>query len=168
MVREIWFEKSGWPEKKVVFYTLNPHFFQVGEKWFTRKKNPSLKKRFSRTIFLEKWLQIKWLNSDIYVLMCWVCIFQFIIFKCICTTINTTKNFKGGEGISVSYAYSYPKHYSCKFGETVGNKSQYRWTRRENLENWLIDRISDSTTRIRSSLENWDSSFKSLAKDLWR
>ena len=52
LVREIWFEKSGCPEKKVVLYHKSP-FFQVGEKWLTRKKNPSLKNHFSRTTFLH-------------------------------------------------------------------------------------------------------------------
>ena len=46
-----WFEKSGWPDKKWV-YTINP-----------QEKNPSLRNHFSRNIFLEKWLQIKWLNA---------------------------------------------------------------------------------------------------------
>ena len=52
LVREIWFKKSGWPEKKVVLYYKST-FFQVGEKWLTRKKNPSLKNHFSRTTFLH-------------------------------------------------------------------------------------------------------------------
>ena len=47
MVWEIWFEKSGWPEKKVVLYHKST-FFQVGEKWLTRKKI-----RVCRTTFLE-------------------------------------------------------------------------------------------------------------------
>ena len=73
-----WFEKSGWPEKRWV-YTINPHFFQVGEKWFCKlgfffwfEKSgwPEIKIRVWRTTFLEplfytfleKWLQIKWLS----------------------------------------------------------------------------------------------------------
>ena len=35
-------------QKKRWFYTINPHFFQVGEKWLTRKKI-----RVWRTTFLE-------------------------------------------------------------------------------------------------------------------
>ena len=82
MVREIWFEKSGlkkmvlqtwifflvqekWLNRKKWVYTINPQFFQVGEKWFCKlrffscsrkvvdqKKSPSLKNHFSRTTFL--------------------------------------------------------------------------------------------------------------------
>ena len=48
MVQEIWFKKSGWPEKKVVLYYKST-FFQVGEKWLTRRK----KIRVWRTTFLE-------------------------------------------------------------------------------------------------------------------
>ena len=47
-----WFEKSGWPEKKVVLYHKST-FFLVREKWLTRKKNVSLKNHFSRTTFLH-------------------------------------------------------------------------------------------------------------------
>ena len=52
LVREIWFEKSGWPEKKVVLYHISK-FFLVQEKWLTRKKYPSLKNHFSRTTSLH-------------------------------------------------------------------------------------------------------------------
>ena len=52
LVQEIWFEKSGWPEKNVVIYHKSK-FFLVREKWLTRKKNPSLKNHFSRTTFLH-------------------------------------------------------------------------------------------------------------------
>ena len=71
-----WFEKSGWPEKKVGLYYKST-FFQVGEKWFCKlgfffwfEKSgwPEKKIRVCRTTFLEplfytfleKWLQIKW------------------------------------------------------------------------------------------------------------
>ena len=37
LVREIWFQNSGWPKKRW-FYTIDLAFFQVGEKWLTRKK----------------------------------------------------------------------------------------------------------------------------------
>ena len=50
LVWEIWFENSGWPEKKVVLYHRSS-FFPVGEKLLTRKKNPSLQNHFSRTTF---------------------------------------------------------------------------------------------------------------------
>ena len=46
MDREIWFEKNG---------SSNLDFFQVWEKWLTRKKI-----RVCRTTFLEKWSQNKW------------------------------------------------------------------------------------------------------------
>ena len=63
---EKWFWKlgffSGW--RKVVLQTQI--FFLVREKWLTRKKNPCLKTHFSRTTFLEKWLQIKWLIDFLY------------------------------------------------------------------------------------------------------
>ena len=54
---EKWFEKSGSrkvvdQKKKVVLYHKST-FFQVGEKWLTRKKNPSLQNHFSRTTFLH-------------------------------------------------------------------------------------------------------------------
>ena len=52
LVREIWFEKSGWPEKKMILYHKS-NFFQVREKWLTRKKNQSLQNHFSRTTFLH-------------------------------------------------------------------------------------------------------------------
>ena len=41
-----WFEKSGWPEKKVVLYYKST-FFQVEEKWLTRKK----KSEFEEPLF---------------------------------------------------------------------------------------------------------------------
>ena len=44
-VREILFQKSG--------SANSDFFFLVREKWLTRKKNPSLKNHFSRTIFLH-------------------------------------------------------------------------------------------------------------------
>ena len=47
LVQEIWFEKSGWPEKKMVLYHKST-FFLVREKWLTRKKI-----RVWRTTFLE-------------------------------------------------------------------------------------------------------------------
>ena len=50
VVREIWLEKSGWPEKKVVLYYKST-FFLVRDKWLTRKKNPSLQNPFARTTF---------------------------------------------------------------------------------------------------------------------
>ena len=52
MVREIWFEKSGWLEKKLVLYHKS-NFFHVREKWLTWKKNQSLQNHFSRTTFLN-------------------------------------------------------------------------------------------------------------------
>jgi hypothetical protein len=58
-----WFEKSGWPEKKVGLYCKST-FFQVGEKWLTRKKIRVWRTTFLEPLFytfLEKWLQIKWL-----------------------------------------------------------------------------------------------------------
>ena len=68
LVWEIWFEKSGWPEKKVILYYKST-FFQVGEKWLTRKKKirvwltTFLEPLFF--VFLEKWLQIKWLSQRV-------------------------------------------------------------------------------------------------------
>ena len=79
LVREIWFKNNGSSnldffsgsrkvveQKKRWVYTINPQFFQVGEKWFCKlgffsglrkmvdqKKNPSLKKHFSKTTFLH-------------------------------------------------------------------------------------------------------------------
>ena len=50
---EIWFEKSGWSEKKEVLYYKST-FFVVWEKWLTRKENPSLQIHFSKTTFLPK------------------------------------------------------------------------------------------------------------------
>ena len=47
MVLEKWFRKLGF-------------FFQVGEKWFCKLRF-FFWSDFSRTTFLEKWLQIKWL-----------------------------------------------------------------------------------------------------------
>ena len=62
VVREIWFEKSGSrkvvDQKKRWFYTINPHFF-----WFEKSGWPEKKIRVCRTTtttFLEKWLQNKW------------------------------------------------------------------------------------------------------------
>ena len=61
VVQEKWFEESGsrnlvqekWLTiKKVVLYHKSTSF-QVGEKWLTRKKNPSLQNHFSRTNFLH-------------------------------------------------------------------------------------------------------------------
>ena len=46
VVREIWFEKSGWLEKKVVLYHKSKYFL-VGEKWLTRKK----KSEFEEPLF---------------------------------------------------------------------------------------------------------------------
>ena len=65
-----WFEKSGWPGKKLVL-VYKSTFFQVGEKWFFKlgfffwfEKSgwPEKKIQYCRTIitFLEKLLQIKW------------------------------------------------------------------------------------------------------------
>ena len=66
MVQEIWFEKNGWPEKKVVLYHKST-FFQVGEKWLTRKKIRVCRTTFLKPLFytfLEKWLQNKWYTSQ--------------------------------------------------------------------------------------------------------
>ena len=38
-------------------------FFSGSRKVVDQKKNPSLQNHFSRTTFLEKWLQIKWLSE---------------------------------------------------------------------------------------------------------
>ena len=70
MVREIWFEKSGLrkvvDQKKRWFYTIIPHFF-----WFEKSGWPEKKIRLCRTTFveplfytcLEKWLQNKWSST---------------------------------------------------------------------------------------------------------
>ena len=50
LVREIWFEKSGWPEKKVVLYHKSC-FFQVGEKWLTKKKKSDFVEPLSLSLF---------------------------------------------------------------------------------------------------------------------
>ena len=62
VVREKWFEKSGSTKvvdqkKKVILYHKST-FFQVGEKWLTRKKKskfaiPFFSNHFSRTRFLK-------------------------------------------------------------------------------------------------------------------
>ena len=69
MVREIWFEKSGSrkvvDQKKGWFYSINPPFL-----WFEKSGWPEKKIRVCRTTFLEplfytfleKWLQNKWSN----------------------------------------------------------------------------------------------------------
>ena len=68
LVREIWFKKSGSrkvvDQKKRWFYSINPPFL-----WFEKSGWPEKKIRVCRTTFLEplfytfleKWLQIKWL-----------------------------------------------------------------------------------------------------------
>jgi hypothetical protein len=50
-------------KKKVVLYNKST-FFQVGEKWLTRKKKSEFEEPLFYT-FLEKWLQIKWLMGVI-------------------------------------------------------------------------------------------------------
>ena len=47
-------------QKKRWFYTINPHIFKLEKSGWPEEKNPSLQKHFSKTTFLEKWLQIKW------------------------------------------------------------------------------------------------------------
>ena len=65
-------------QKKRWFYTINPHFF-----WFEKSGWPEKKIRVWRTtfleplfyIFLEKWLQIKWLF--VFLSRFWVSTFHF-------------------------------------------------------------------------------------------
>ena len=65
LVQEIWFEKSGWPEKKVVLYHKSTRNL-VHEKWLARKKNWVCRTTVLKSLFytfLEKWLQNKWSNG---------------------------------------------------------------------------------------------------------
>ena len=60
-----WFEKSGWPENKVVLY-YKPPIFLVWEKCLTRKKIRVWRTFFLEPLFytfLEKRLQNKWSNG---------------------------------------------------------------------------------------------------------
>ena len=99
VVLEKWFCKLGFffwsttflqPEKRWI-YGIKPPFFLVNHFSSTRKKirvckttflqpekNPSLQNHFSRTTFLEKWLQNKWSSDRLQVqkycclCLCWV------------------------------------------------------------------------------------------------
>ena len=92
LVQEIWLEKSGWPEKKVVLYHKSTRNL-VREKWLTRKKNwfytinpqeiwfkksgwPEKKvvlyHKFTRNLVREKWLTRKKI---------WVCRTTFLHFS---------------------------------------------------------------------------------------
>ena len=73
MVREIWFEKSGWPEKKGGFIP------EIHQKSGSRKVVDQEKKsEFAEPLFytfLEKWLQNKW-SKAVFAQFCIFWIFK--------------------------------------------------------------------------------------------
>ena len=108
MVREIWFVKSGWPEKKVVLYHKSMRNL-VWEKLLTRKK----KSEFAEPlfyIFLEKWLQNKWSNQLqlFHTLQTSSCIFSQCAHSLLCDHART----KRSSVHSRAFSYSLP---FCEF-----------------------------------------------------